>query len=259
MTTFKKMALVSEDEILRMKQKEIREYNPEIRTLAFIQTEIDDLLNNKDMSVEDKLLLIQSAQKRFSQLAPSRLKTIAPYSSSKVVIQPATQNLPDTQPENQVEEERTKSAISRRIIPAMPKNMQMKATQMLDWINDHPGVISTNDNMELSIDGEKLPSSNFVDLLRELYAPRLQKPPGYNEFLVALKSINAPISLVSDRKVKSFLTSSNISDNPFLSDIEPTTSSSSSSSKTIITVNQDGNGFKKPPGKAPKILRLYRI
>ena len=67
MATFKKMTLVSEEELDRLKQKQIS-YNPEVRVLAFLKDEMDQILSRNDLGIEEKLKLFQAAQGRFSTL-----------------------------------------------------------------------------------------------------------------------------------------------------------------------------------------------
>jgi len=70
MTSFKKMALISNDELDRLKQKQLSSYNPELRSMAFLKDEMDQLLLRTDLSAEEKLKLFQSAQHRFDSLKP---------------------------------------------------------------------------------------------------------------------------------------------------------------------------------------------
>ncbi len=59
------MKLVEENELLRLKDKQIRDNNPQIRSMAFTQSEIDDILMDNKLSAEEKLLLINVAEKRY--------------------------------------------------------------------------------------------------------------------------------------------------------------------------------------------------
>ena len=49
MSAFHKLQLVSEEELNRLRQKQIAQYNPELRTAAFLQSAIDELMSDKQM------------------------------------------------------------------------------------------------------------------------------------------------------------------------------------------------------------------
>ncbi len=63
---------MSEDEINRLKSKQITQYDPQVRTMAFLQTEIDDILTRKDLAPESIMALFQSAQNRYHSLKRKR-------------------------------------------------------------------------------------------------------------------------------------------------------------------------------------------
>jgi len=79
--------------------------------------------------------------------------------------------------------------------------MKKKATELLDIISGYPELISFNDkNMEVSINGEPMKHTNFIDLFRSLYSTRRNyTPAGYTDFLSALSDMNAPTSLISNK------------------------------------------------------------
>jgi len=64
--SFQKMKLVEEGELLRLKDKQIRDYNPQIRSMSFYQNEIDDILNDTKLTPEQKFALMGVAEKRFT-------------------------------------------------------------------------------------------------------------------------------------------------------------------------------------------------
>ena len=65
---FHKLQLVSEEELNRLRQKQIAQYNPKLPTAAFLKSEIDELMSDKQMEPESKLRLLQLAQQRFTSL-----------------------------------------------------------------------------------------------------------------------------------------------------------------------------------------------
>ncbi len=62
---FKKLTLVEREELTRLREKQIRDYNPLLRELVTIQTEMSHALNAKDQSVFDRVNLINVLNNRF--------------------------------------------------------------------------------------------------------------------------------------------------------------------------------------------------
>ncbi len=59
------MAIVSTDEMDRMRMKQLSSYNPEINVMSKLQGDIAEIFDRPDLSTEDKLALIQNANHRF--------------------------------------------------------------------------------------------------------------------------------------------------------------------------------------------------
>lgn len=82
--SFKKYKLFSEEEIERLKQKQLIEYNPNVGTLSKLQSEIELLLNDTSNGISDetKLSMLATLHRRFNLLRTS---------GEQVKTQPATQ------------------------------------------------------------------------------------------------------------------------------------------------------------------------
>ena len=65
---FKRLKLIDEQELTRIVEKQIKEYNPGIRSLANLQQEMDGVVNHEGISPEEQLALYQSAQQRFRKI-----------------------------------------------------------------------------------------------------------------------------------------------------------------------------------------------
>ena len=59
---FKKQKLVEEHELEQVIEKQIRQYDPRIGSMAVLQKEMEDMLNRSDFAPEEKLGLFKSAQ-----------------------------------------------------------------------------------------------------------------------------------------------------------------------------------------------------
>jgi len=118
--------------------------------------------------------------------------------------------------------------------------MQNKGNQLVDFLDEHPGVFSTTPKGELTIRGNPIPGSNFSDLFHHLFVHRKQTPPGLEHFVAALRDLNVPRSSLSNRKVIELLDQDEFHD----------------ASNVSSSVSQLGKGI--PPGKRPRILYLYK-
>ena len=70
-TTLRKLKLVNEQELTRLIEKQIRQYDPGLKVLANIRHEMDTVMERDDLLPEEKLALYKSAQLRFAKIKPS--------------------------------------------------------------------------------------------------------------------------------------------------------------------------------------------
>ncbi len=70
---FQKARLVNEEELSRLVEKQIREYNPNLRILGQIQLQQESILNNPKLSADEKLHLFKKLQQRFSYMKHTAL------------------------------------------------------------------------------------------------------------------------------------------------------------------------------------------
>ena len=78
---FQKAMLVNEEELSRLVEKQIREYNPNLHILGQIQLQQESILNNPKLSSDDKLHLFKKLQQRFSTM--KHVSFSPPISDSK--------------------------------------------------------------------------------------------------------------------------------------------------------------------------------
>ena len=65
---FVKQILVEEGEYERLRQRQFKEYSPEIQTMVKLEQQIVEILARKDLDPQQKLDLISGLQERFNQL-----------------------------------------------------------------------------------------------------------------------------------------------------------------------------------------------
>ncbi len=68
MSTFQKMVLLSQEEMERMRQKQIKEYDPNLRALARLQDEKETVLTDKQMSPDEALKIFQKLTSRYEAI-----------------------------------------------------------------------------------------------------------------------------------------------------------------------------------------------
>ena len=68
MSSFIKKVLVEQAELDRMQQRQLKEYSPELHSLARLQTYMAKTLGRNDLTTEQKLQLLSSYQSRFDKL-----------------------------------------------------------------------------------------------------------------------------------------------------------------------------------------------
>ena len=65
---FRKVRLVDENELSRLVEKRIKEYNPNLNVLGRLQLQQDSILNEPELTSEDKLNIFKSLQNRFTNI-----------------------------------------------------------------------------------------------------------------------------------------------------------------------------------------------
>lgn len=65
---FKKLKLIDEQEIGRLVEKRLKEYDPGLRSLANMYREMDGVMNREDLAPEEKLALYKTTHQRFSNM-----------------------------------------------------------------------------------------------------------------------------------------------------------------------------------------------
>ena len=178
----------------------------------------------------------------------------------------------------------------------LPNQYGAKFGELRKFLEEHKGVVSSNSKKEIVVEGEAIPGSSFHDLFRSLYIKnRNQNLTGLKELTLALSKVNAGPELFSNKEFISSLkdmttslntlsTTSSLTRSLHAKNIHqplsstpvggPAPQNSPYATASEDEVAQEGNGKKRyiphgsrkkffslsgtPPGKAAKILRLYR-
>ncbi len=191
------MFVLSEHELARMKDQQMREYVPEIRNLTLLQSEVEELLNsNSGLTAEQRLGLINRAQIRFDNL---KKQTAKPLTTSKQEL-PKPENVA-IEEEPDVEEEHPDEAI----IQGLGEKHREKAIHIMNYINDFPDAIKYNPKSNHAcINGKIMKTTNIKQLIDYLLTdtPKSHAPMGAASFMNALNTINFPKELIYNSYLK---------------------------------------------------------
>ena len=273
---FKRLKLIDEDEIQRLVEKHLRDYDPTLKGLAQIHREMDTNLTRPDLEPEEKLTLFQNSQQRFTpeqwptqkkqinyQLDPVREKPNgAPQQDTAVLVQEPIENLPNG---FKAKQRRAKNGplhanivrdpkadeetqpFNKNWLPVVSKRHGKKLTLLSDLISKHPTVLSNDAQTgEVVVNGRKVQNSSFQDLISDLYFhSKKSNLIGQKQFLEGLSKI-----MKSDYphfEPRAFASNTNL-----IHSLEN-------------SLGQVGKGrnvrhipnFHSPPGSAIKVLYLY--
>jgi hypothetical protein len=260
---YKTMTLIEEGELERLRQRQIKDYNPSLKSMVGVQDQIEKLLNDPELDHESKYKILCFLQERFGHL----YKTFKNSSSfgkqppalliPPVVLaqdaEPAAvdehphetdhNQEPEIKPEIKPDIDDTPDYLSAEDededatqfnIPAQYKN---KFENFHKFLLEHKKAISKNVKNELVIDGVAIPNSSYPDLLRSFFVRNYNMNLiGLPNLLTKLRNLKFDPDLVSHKEAKAAL--NYLKAHP----------------------SQTGTGIPIhfPPGYKPKILRMYR-
>ena len=238
--SFKKYKLISDEELDRLRQKQISTYNPTLTTLSKIQGELQSILdNNRDIAIEDKLTILNILQQRFHSLQSSatgkiiqsRIEPLNPANLTQNINQHPPLPAADKELEDQDEpdeEELNPLFPSDKMIASVVNSFdpvdQNNVQKFLNHILLNPDDLSFDNNLQIVIKGSPIANSNIIHSLKRILSipiPGKRVLKGHKLFISSLNKIRLPRPFSSILRHKS----------------------------CKVT---------KPPGKKPHILSVYR-
>ena len=275
---FKRLKLVDEEELHRLVERQLREYNPQLKAMADRKIEIDNVLERKDLTPEEKLALVEANKQRYVQHQSDIPATTDPIPYTPTVT---TTRMADNYQEVEGEEEATPGipSASSLIPKRKPKSLSpesildIKAGGGVPAVNSYlpdvqsfhkhklnylgalieasGGAISRDpETDELMIHGETIEKSCFNDLIREFYV-KTSKPNliGQSRLLDTMALLLRPGGKWGNVSLKMII---------------PRTTYAAKLKLLKGFYSQKGEGFKKhsfppphPPGDKVKLLRMY--
>lgn len=279
--SFTKYSLVPKEELDRLKQKQLQQYDPNWNALVRFQEAAKQFLDDNTLSPDQRMQRYGHAHALFLQM----YKPLKPTTKTQITSQDeSTSTTPDVAPADPTPAVPVPAAMVTPVsttttssFKAEEKGEQMKPVTMNEMITrgipakqvgnsqeilqilaKNPDVVNVDSVGQVVIDGKVIPHSNFVDLMHSLYTQRSSiNTAGQSIFLRALAKLNVSKNLVSNRKYlpSSFAT--------------PTTRAKTRKSKlrsnfptAATSVVQEGHGRKHhrhPPGKRIRLIRVYNV
>lgn len=288
--SYLKQVLVEQGELERLRQRQFKDYSPEIRSMVKLQEQMMQTLMRKDLDPQQKLHLLSGPQQRFEQLK-LETNTLSGQTANKdadvpeaaVVTDQVTPQDKDTDGSTtpkQPTTDKTTTDADEFIDPALrgvSKNKKRRALRLLEKFTANPDIITRNDDNELVVNGKAIPGSDFNQLHRSLFheasSPALT---GMKEMMNAMRQIGVSSDEYNAKLIKSEYDSSafkvgkdqelalgkrpqrtQVKSEPAVKKeatvkMEPTAAPSTSSKKKP---KQKGKGL--PPGVRPHILYVY--
>jgi hypothetical protein len=232
-TAFQKMFLMSEEEMERMKSKQLKEYDPDLRSMTRLQDQATAILSKDDMNPDELLKLINMLQSRFNQIKNKDKAEPELAGVSKIMAEP-----------DEPDEDEEEAPIPVQPMIGIAKRDHAKARSLIQLLSKDPHSLSVNDRMEIVVRDRPIPGSNIHDLLSDLFTTtksRLARPRpfGFTSFVSALHDLNIPHTLISNPK--------------YIKEL----SGSSSSSSHSLSINKARKSLQRKIPASARILKLY--
>ena len=210
-----------------MQEKRIATYDPKLRSMAFLQTEINEILNNRTLSPDARLQIFTVAQNRFlalkkvgSKAAPGGAEEdeeVVPVARARkhyeIGVDPGGNRLEgNAMGEDEDEFADAFSEISeiqvasqrrlRKLVDELPKTYRKKAQDFLSLVHSQDSGIEVDDHLRVYLHGRMLPKANFGDIIEYIFRPRKNnpQPPDFKRYWdYATGAFHLPASMIPNR------------------------------------------------------------
>jgi len=190
----RKMVLVPEQTLERLREREKVQAAPLTSSLTRLDHQMEELLNNKAISDEEKV-------RRYSQALQNYLIYYNQRKEEPLKIKLEPSLTLDTQ-EKENEEKRTvlevpvqefPDKIERDIVNALPKTLRNRGKLLIEKIKENPEIMKWDRRGQLVFEDRPLPGSHIVDLIGDFMRERKGVDPiGWQIFARGLAKMNAP-------------------------------------------------------------------
>jgi len=204
--SFKKYTLFTNDDLQRLRQKHLAEYNPNISALAKLQGEIESILEgNSSVPNDDKLKLLSTLEQRFNSIKQNE-QTLE--KQQQPLIKPIQKpQMPIAAPANEIdedvaeeEEDQADAQQNNAILDSFEPLMRPRVSLLLDSFAEHPEIISFDDEQQLILNGIPIENTNIVNSLKRLLKikiPGKTSLKGQKSFTQLLSKMKLPKPLLT--------------------------------------------------------------
>ena len=265
--------LLEEAEVDRLRQKQIREYDPTLSALGRAQAQMEAFLLDDKLSDEEKLMLIEQAQQKFKRLKSA----IGPIDNVQPVIVPVAAAAPVVPPGAPLAAAPAPAAAAGPSAPAvdvierdLDPSLHADYKALKTMLEKNPKMLRVNMKGELVVKDKLIPGTNYSDVVKAVLSGKhITTTPGVNELLKGLKSMHASKKSFSSSSLISAalfprMSTRNVKVKPSLSPsitMAPSVTSSSTSVAPSPTTFPSAKRVKPdpnlPPGRSPRVLWLY--
>jgi len=278
--SFDKFHLMRDEEFQRLRQKQVQSYNPELRLLTRLDDDMNEILNDTTVPADVKMRIFDHIKQRFKDVKASttmvRTKVLQPIEEVPEVEEFDNEGEEQSQADDEGEQyqmpppqKQTVMVMDDEVLKGVPVNRQIKASNLLKMIQDHPDIIAINNKNEIVLHGKTIRGSNYVNLFQSLYTHHVaQDSPagnyGHTQFLKALNTINVPGSMVSSNtqynKLLELKKHTPTRPEDFARPIDsPSKFALGKTAPLSVKEGKPMTGKGFPPGKRQRMMTLYRI
>ena len=267
--------MVDSAELDRMQQNQLKNYSPELHSLAQLHNQMVDIIYDKSMSADQKLNLLSNYQGRFNKLKKETGVLVGTATADSDAETPAIDASPVVnqaiaKPDKNVSDDESPDKLINTM--GIQPMYIIKARKLLIKIKNNPSVLSYNKNGEIIVKGKAVTGSDFSSLFQSIVGPKPDlNQQGTESFMGALHEIGVKPMELSGKAVQSKYSQIKYRQRNELVDAnnnEPEHEGKSTSKKPESSSQrqkkqapQKGHGVKRksviPPGTHPKILFVY--
>lgn len=278
---FKRMMLVDELLLTKLKEDALTGYNPTVKSLIQHKEAMDSALlagNGGAMADDRRLALLSANDQRFRQLmrdattattTAERKVPASAMTSEMVQTEPTQTTTQGVQAETETEPTATlklESNLARQF--SIPQQYEKKFDGVVNLMASRPDIISVSEDNELVVGEKVVRGTSFGDLMRSLFVDSGFPCTGLSQMVAALQHIGVTEEMLSSKKAKETMRSIGM--------LSSTGKAASKLPLATTTVKkeasaQGGKGKRKrvtmatavsseqlPPGKRMRVLRLYK-
>ena len=147
----------------------------------------------------------------------------------------------------------------------IPDQYEKKFSKLKKFLSENPGMLGKNLKNEMVLNGRAIPKSNFDNLIRNLYLKSSKyNLTGLDSFAETLHRAHMPSSVFSNSEFSPILKAvpATAPSSPTMPGKRPVSTHKSRSRDRFQSADEGDSesqsGQGKPPGKRPRILKLYR-